>query len=78
MEQTEFNKKISILIEQHISELKKECNRLYNSGGIDTHNASDDFMLPKTIMHVALINQANDYKPLSKEALKSAKNLMKF
>ncbi len=58
--------------------LLKECERLLNSGGVDVDGAENNFLLPKTILHVALLNEANQYKPLTKQTQTDAKNLLKF
>ena len=58
--------------------LKKEFSRLLNSGGIDTDEHEFNFIIPKTILYVALLNAANQYRPLSDEALKDARNLLHF
>lgn len=78
MKKSEFKAKIKIMAKEHQKALLKECERLFDSGGIDTVNAENNFILPKTIMHVALLNEANQYKPLSKEAQKDTKNLIHF
>lgn len=78
MKKSDFNTKIKKMIKEHNAALLKECNRLFDSGGVDTASAENDFILPKTIIHVALLNEAAQYKPFSKEAQKDVKNLIHF
>jgi len=76
--QKQFLAKVKIMAKEHNKALIKECLRLYNSGGVDTKNADDNYSLPKTIIHVALLNEANQYKPLSQENKKDIKNLIHY
>lgn len=78
MTQKEFTAKIKVMAKEHQKALLKECERLYNSGGVDTKNAENNFILPKTIIYVALLNEASQYKPLSKESQKDVRNLIHF
>jgi hypothetical protein len=70
--------KMKAMIEEHNKALIKECERLLNCGGVDVTNAEDNFLLPKVILHVALLNEAHQYRPLSKEMEKEVKNLKYF
>jgi len=56
----------------------EEVERLLNSGGIDTEKFENNFRLPKILLHVALIHQVWQYKPLTKEDEKDARNLSNF
>ena len=58
--------------------LEEETVRLYESGGIDTESYLQDFCLSKILLHVALLNCAYKYKPLSKEFEKDIENLKHF
>ena len=73
-----FNQKIDSMLNDDRKYLKKECKRLIKSGAIDTDNYLNDYELPKIIMYVALNNLKDQRKPLYKENLKDAKNLLKF
>ena len=70
--------KIKQMAKEHNKSLIKECERLLNSGGISVSDAENNFILPKTVIHVALLNEAWQYKPLSKEQQKEAENLKHF
>lgn len=78
MKKSDFNRKIKQMMKDHNKAMITECDRLFNSGGIDTESAENDFRLPRTIFHVALLNEAHQYKPFSSEALKDVKNLIHF
>lgn len=61
-----FLAKFKQLAKDHQKALFKEAEKLYDSGAIDTDSYLQDFQLAKIIMHVALLNQAEQYKPLYK------------
>ena len=54
--------------------LETEVKRLIVSGGIDL----DDETAPKVVLHVALKNIADQYRPLSAGGKKAASNLLHF
>ena len=78
MKKSEAKKKINELLKELKPHLKKECERLLNSGGIDVEKAENNYALPKIILHIALENQARQYRPFTKEYLKEAKNLRHY
>jgi len=55
-------------------ELEKECLRLFESGAVN----GDELGVEKAIIHVALLNEADQYRPLSKEGRALSNNLMHF
>ena len=69
---------IKALSDEHYQRLQKECERLYVSGALDTESAEEDYFIPKIVFHVALLNEAQQYKPLSKEAMQEVNNLKHF
>ena len=58
--------------------IEKECLRLFECGAINTADYEDNFVLPKIILSVALLNCADQYKPLHEKYLKEQKNLKNF
>ena len=54
MTKTQFTKKTRGLIKN--LDIIKECERLFDSGGIDTKSYEDNYKLPKIILSVALEN----------------------
>lgn len=45
--------------------LRIEVRRLFKSGGIDPEKFKNNFELPKKLLHVALLNVADNYLPPS-------------
>jgi hypothetical protein len=78
MEKTDFRQKVSEMIPDLIEGIRKECDRLFECGGIDTSSYDNDYRLPKTILSVAIENQIRQYMPLSDDGKKVAKNLRHF
>lgn len=59
--------------------IEKECARLYDSGAINTEDYLQDFVLAKIILHVALLNCADQYAPTHTNAHdEDIKNLKHF
>jgi len=56
----------------------KECERLFKSGGVNPGDYNDGYSLPKILLYVALTNLADQYKPLTNDFLRDAKNLFHF
>ncbi len=63
MEKAYFKEKIDSMIPDLIEGIRKECNRLYDSGAIDTSSYENDYVLPKIILTVAIENNARQYTP---------------
>lgn len=84
MEKRAFKKLVNEMIKGTGSQdgviqyLKKETERLYNSGGIDPELYGNDYTLPRVCLYVALKNVADQYRPVSDNVLKDAKNLEHF
>lgn len=74
-----FVKRLNQVIKSNdlIKNVKREAIRLAESGGIDLEKF-DDFVPAKVCLHIALLNEANQYAPLSIEAKKVASNLKHF
>lgn len=70
--------KVKAMMKDHNKATIKKCEQLLNSGGVDVSEFTDNYLLPKILMHVALLSEAHQYKPLTKYDLKTAKNLMNF
>jgi hypothetical protein len=59
--------------------LEEEAVRIYRCGGIDPEAYNkDEFALPKIILHVALKNLADQYRPLHEPHKATANNLEHF
>jgi hypothetical protein len=62
MEKTKFKEKIDTMIPSLSEAIRKECDRLFDSGGIDTSKEREgDYVLPKMILTIAIENQASQY-----------------
>lgn len=73
-----FLKRVDSMMPDLIEGIKKECDKLYDCGGVDTGAYEDDFFLPKIVLTVAIENQVYQYMPLSPEGKKVVKNLRHF
>ena len=79
MKKREFKKLVNEMIKDGVVPyLKKETERLYESGGINPELYGNDYTLPKICLHVALKNAACQWEPISLNVLKDAKNLEHF
>jgi hypothetical protein len=78
MDKMNFKEKVDAMMPDLIEGIRKECERLFNSSGIDTTKYEDDYRLPKIILTVALENQIRQYSPLSPSDKKEVKNLQYF
>ena len=78
MKKKDFLNKIKEMQKEHNAALLKECERLFDCGGVETSSYENDYLLPKTIMYVALFNESLQYKPLNSENKKDADNLKHF
>lgn len=71
--------KIRQMAKEQNKTLIKECKRLLNSGGVNTENVDLNYNnVPRSIFHVALLNEANQYQPHTTEAKDIVKNLKHF
>ena len=75
---TQFKKKIKQLIYESVEVIRDNAINLYECGGVDPEDFSNDFELPKIILHVVLQNRADDCTPLTKEGKATANNLKHF
>lgn len=55
--------------------LEREIKKLIESGGLPLSKYDDDFQLPKCVLTIALANQAEQYRPFSKNLKKVINNL---
>jgi len=78
MTKKEFNISLEVLLARDKDYLLKECNRLFECGGIDPEEFENDYILPKIILTVALKNLSWQYRPLSPLGKAQAKNLENF
>lgn len=78
MEKARFTAKVDSMMPDLIEGIRKECSRLYDSGGVDTTSYGDDYKLPKTILTVAIENQIRQYSPPWDKEKKLVKNLGHF
>ena len=59
--------------------LMDECHHLLTSGGIDIKGDAPDSLLPaKIILHVALLDLAEELRPVSKLGNEAVENLKHF
>lgn len=78
MNELDFLDKIKTMLVNLQIDTLNDCQRLFNSGGIDPEEFGNDYLLPKIILHVALQNQADQYRPLQEEGREQANNLRNF
>lgn len=79
MKSKECENKINEMLPEANQRIMGECERLFKSGAIDTSSYPDDeYSLPKILLSVALLNVANDLRPLSKPFRDDWKNLLHF
>jgi len=79
MTEVEFIAKLQEMINPEMLEwLMSCCLRKFHSGGVAPDAYDNDFVLPKICLYVALQELVDQYKPLYKEHLRTAKNLCHF
>jgi len=78
MNKVDFKKKVDLLLPELTECIRKECDRLYDCGGVSPSEYSNDFELPKLILSVAIYNQEHQYSPLHPAGKKVANNLKHF
>ncbi|OPX89044.1 MAG: hypothetical protein A4E53_01652 [Pelotomaculum sp. PtaB.Bin104] len=78
MEKTSCKRKIDEMLPELMNKLREECARLYSCGALNVEEYEDNYLLPKIILCVALKNQSWQYRPLTQEGKKEAKNLERF
>lgn len=62
MEKAYFKEKIDAMMPDLIEGIRKECDRLFDSGGIDINKEREgDYVLPKMILTIAIENQTSQY-----------------
>ena len=81
MTQSEYKKIIALkaktqrMINIALEDVKKDIDKLFNSGGFDINDFENDYCLPKIIASIVLEKAAKEVEPLSKNLLKVKKNL---
>lgn len=78
MDKAIFIDKINSMMPDLIEGIRNDAVRLFESGAIDTEKYTNDYLLPKIILTVAIENQIVQYYPLSSEGKKEVKNLKHF
>ena len=78
MNKSEFKCKVDSMIPDLTEAIRKECDRLFDCGAIDTGQYEDNYSLPKIIITVAIENQIHKYSPFTDAAKKEVKNLKHF
>ena len=63
MEKALFKEKVDAMIPDLVEGIRRECDRLYECGGIDPPSYENNYILPKIIFTVALETQARQYSP---------------
>lgn len=78
MTEVQAKRKIRELSKDASEFIQKEALRLFNSGAVDTRIYDDDYLLPKMLIHVALLNCADQYRLVSRSKDKEIRNLKHF
>ena len=78
MDKALFKEKIDAMIPELVEGIRKDCNRLWETGAIATEQYENNYLLPKIILTVAIENQIRQYYPLSNEGKKEVRNLRHF
>jgi len=78
MEKALFREKVDSLMPDLVEYIRKQSDRLYSCGGIDTSKYEDDFRLPKLIISVVLKDAILQFSPMSVQDIKNARNLEHF
>lgn len=78
MDKALFREKVGSMLPDLTEAIKKECDKLYDCGGVDTDHYGDDFELPKIALTVAIGNQARQYSPLTRRGKAEVSNLRHF
>lgn len=80
MDKLQIENKLDTLLEQTKQNLKDEAMLLLNSGGVDTAQYSDNYLLPKILLTVALENEVDKVSPPKsmKQEWKDIRNLRHF
>ena len=78
MTKTQFLHKVRSLMPDTRRMLLRECERLFDSGGVDPDDFGDDYALPKMILSVAMEKSASEWRPLSGDYRGVAHNLQHF
>jgi hypothetical protein len=74
----QFKEKVDSMLPELMEAIRKECDRLYSCGGVNTDAFDDDYQLPKICLTVALENQIQQYRPLNRIGKKVVANLRHF
>ena len=78
MNKVDFKEKIDSMLPELMQTLRKECERLYDCGGVNPDDYENDFRLPKLILSVAIRSKASQYTPLNAQDKRIARNLEYF
>ncbi len=78
MTKTQFKKKIASMKKNMNKYIDEETLRLFSCGAIDNTSYSNDYLLPKIVLTVALENITHEYKPLSGMGKIEVNNLRRF
>ena len=78
MDKAVYKEKIDSMMPDLIEGIRKECDRLIQTGAVDVEQYGNDYALPKICLTVAIENQIRQYRPLDKNHLKEVANLRHF
>lgn len=78
MTKKQFEEKVGSTLPDVCTYLEKETKRLFLSSDIDSHGYGNDYQLPNLIVHIALLNLAEEYRPLSGSSKDDIRNLKHF
>ena len=77
MTKKQFDAKFNDLLKTLKKDLKAKAHQLFYSGGVDPAAYENDYRLPKTILVVALYDEAENFG-LTDDMKKNIKNLRHF
>lgn len=78
MDKALFKEKVDSMMPDLTEGIRRECDRLYESGAVDTGAFEDNYLLPKVILTVAIENQVRQYNGATSQLKKEIRNLRHF
>ena len=78
MDKKQFGKRVNQMLPDLTEAIRKESDRLYDCGGIDTGYYGDDCQLPRIILTAAIENQIHQFRPTAGKSIKAVRNLRHF
>jgi len=78
MTKDECREKINSMLPDVIELIKQKTEHYLQCGAVETEDFKNDYILPKAILHVCLIDASEQYRSLWKEGQAVIKNLKHF